>query len=181
MTSEFGADLSLPDAADVPLDNTTPLTRTLCVGPVVTSYVAQGSGNPPVDGGAPGKDTIDPGYGTKFLYAADNFAFAKVEALTSAALPQGDGFSYLKGDSFDFSALTSALHGADGGDAAIVHAVEHFIETFAALQGNAGNPWENLASPVDVAQPDGGYVPAYSSALFDKPPYLAQSHSDLLV
>ena len=173
MASQFmnAADLSLPDAADVPLDNTTPLTPTLCVGPFVAPDI----------GGAPDNDTIYTGYGTKFLFTADNFVFATVEALTSAAFPQGGGFCYLKGDSFDFSALTSALHGPDGGDAPIALAVQHFIETFATLQGNAGSPWETPASPVEVAPPDGGYAPGTSSALFDKPPYVPQFHSDLLV
>jgi len=70
----------LPDAADVPVTNTTPLTPNIALGPVVTSEMELSSA--PVVTGTPGNDTIDAGHGGKTLVGgagADNFVFANVE------------------------------------------------------------------------------------------------------
>ena len=94
---------------------------------------------------------------------------------TPPALTHVADYSFAQGDSFDFSALTSAFHGSSASDAQIVRAVEDPSGTFATLQVNANGPsiasWFNMllqgnfngpsnstASWVDVARLDGAHA-----------------------
>jgi hypothetical protein len=212
----------LPDAADVPVTNTTPLTPNIALGPVVTSEMELSSAYAPVVTGTPGNDTIDAGHGGKTLVGgagADNFVFANVEIhaatpwslmsalwggappVTPPALTHVADYSFAQGDSFDFSALTSAFHGSGASDAQIVRAVEDPSGTFATLQvnasgpgsigswlnmllqGNANGPWNGTASWVNVAQLDGAHAGDPVNVLVDSQSAIhhAQIHVDLLV
>jgi hypothetical protein len=196
----------LPDAGDVPVVNT------------LTPHI--GAANAPVVMGTPGNDTIDAGHGGKILVGgagADNFVFANVEIhaatpwslisalvgappVTPPALTHVADYSFAQGDSFDFSALTSAFHGSGASDAQIVRAVEDPSGTFATLQvnangpgsigswlnmllqGNANGPWNGTASWVNVAQLDGAHAGDDVSVLIDSHAvHLAQVHVGLLV
>jgi hypothetical protein len=212
----------LPDAADVPVTNTTPLTPNIALGPVVTSEMELSSAYAPVVTGTPGNDTIDAGHGGNILVGgagADNFVFANVEIhaatpwslmsalwggappVTPPALTHVADYSFAQGDSFDFSALTSAFHGSGASDAQIVRAVEDPSGTFATLQvnasgpgsigswlnmllqGNANGPWNGTASWVNVAQLDGAHAGDPVNVLVDSQSAIhhAQIHVDLLV
>jgi hypothetical protein len=161
----------LPDTADVPVTNTTPLTPNVALGPVATS----------------GNDTIDAGHGGQVLAGgagADKFVFAHLDlqAATPPALTHVIDYSFAEGDTFDFSALTSAFHGLAANDASIVRAVEDHSGTFATLQVNAAGPWSKTDSWVDVAQIDGAHAGDAVSVLIDgHAVHLAQIHVGLLV
>ncbi|MEA2742157.1 MAG: large repetitive protein, partial [Acetobacteraceae bacterium] len=146
----------------------------------------------------------------------DNFVFANVDIhaatpwslmsalgvtppVTPPALTHVADYSFAQGDSFDFSALTSAFHGSWASDAQIVRAVEDPSGTFATLQVNASGPgsiasWLNMllqgnvngpsnstASWVNVAQLDGAHAGDDVSVLIDSHTvHLAQVHVGLL-
>jgi hypothetical protein len=102
-------------------------------------------------------------------------------------------YSFAQGDSFDFSALTSAFHGSWASDAQIVRAVEDPSGTFATLQVNAKVPWgfgswlngpsNSTASWVNVAQLDGVHAGDDISVLIDSHAavHVAHLHAGLLV
>jgi Ca2+-binding RTX toxin-like protein len=177
----------LPDATDVPVTNTTPLTPNIALGPVVTSELELSNAHAPVVAGTPGNDTIDAGHGGNILVGgagADNFVFANVQVsvATPPPLTHVTDYSFAQGDSFDFSALTSAFHGSGFSDALIVRAVEDASGTFATLQVNANGPWSKLPSWVNVAQLDGAHAGDDVSVLIDNHSvHLAQIHVGLLV
>ena len=94
-------------------------------------------------------------------------------------------YSAAQGDSFDFSALTSAFHGSGLGDASVVRAMEDASGTFATLQvstsdwtsgSKVGQTW------VDVAQLDGAHAGDAVDVLIDNNDlHYARIHVDLLV
>jgi len=158
----------LPDAGDVPV-TTTPLTPNVASGLVVPTAT-------------PGNDTIDAGHGGKVLVGgagADHFVFAHLPDAATAPTHVAD-YSFLQGDSFDFSALTSAFHGLAVDDAFVVRAVEGASGTFATLQVNT-TPFAKNASWADVAQLDGAHAGDNVSVLIDSHAvHLTQVHVGLL-
>ncbi|MES2193846.1 MAG: hypothetical protein V4517_05485 [Pseudomonadota bacterium] len=139
----------------------------------------------PVIRGTAGNDIIDAGLGGNILIGeagADQFVFADVPA--STPLSHVADYSFIQGDSFDFSALTSAFHGSGMSDGQIVRAVEDTGGAFATLQVNAANP--NAGSKlgpswVDVARIDGAHTGDSVSVLIDSHAlHLAQIHVGLL-
>ena len=206
----------LPDAADVALANGTSAAQAEAALPPS----AQAAAGTPIVVGTAGNDTIDAGHGGNILVGgagADNFVFANVEIhaatpwslmsalwggappVTPPALTHVADYSFAQGDSFDFSALTSAFHGSGASDAQIVRAVEDPSGTFATLQvnaigpgsigswasmllrGNADNSWNGTASWVNVAQLDGAHAGDDVSVLIDSHAvHLAQVHVGLL-
>ena len=198
----------LPDASDVALSPSTPLPN-----------IALGA-HAPIVIGTPGSDFIDAGHGGNILVGgagADNFVFANVEIhattpwslmsallgtppVTPPALTHVADYSFAQGDSFDFSALTSAFHGSWASDAQIVRAVEdpsglsrRCRSTPAArpsgpgsimlLQGNFNGRSNSTASWVDVAQLDGAHVGDTINVLIDSHAtiHATQIHVDWLV
>lgn len=138
----------------------------------------------PVVRGTDGNDIIDAGSGGKILVGeagADQFVFADIPTSTITHIAD---YSFIQGDSFDFSALTSAFHGCGISDDQIVRAVEDVSGSFATLQVNTANP--NAGSKpgptwVDVAQIDGAHIGDNVSVLIDSHAlHLAQIHVGLL-
>ena len=161
----------LPDAADVALANPAQAQAPLL----------------PVVRGTAGNDTIDAGLGGKILVGeagADHFVFAKSRPASTPLTHVAD-YSFIQGDSFDFSALTSAFHGSGMSDGQIVRAVEDASGSFATLQVNTANwNWGSKIGPtwVDVAQIDGAQAGDDVSVLIDShgAVHLAHLHVGLL-
>ena len=102
-------------------------------------------------------------------------------AATPPPLTHVADYSFAQGDTFDFSALTSAFHGSDIGDDVLVRAVEDASGSFATLQLlNPGNP---AAAPVNIAQLDGAYAGDTIGVMLDSHAavHLAQVHVATLV
>ncbi|MDB5578284.1 MAG: uncharacterized protein JWR80_3460 [Bradyrhizobium sp.] len=139
----------------------------------------------PIVRGTAGNDIIDAGFGGKILVGeagADQFVFADVP--TSTPLTHVADYSFIQGDSFDFSALTSAFHGSGISDDQIVRAVEDASGSFATLQVNTYNgAMGSKSGPnwVDVAQIDGARAGDDVSVLIESHAvHLAQIHVGLL-
>ncbi len=166
----------LPDAADLPQAN---------AGPVQAQANAQVPLLPVIRGTA-GNDIINAGLGGNILVGeagADQFVFANVPASTTPT--HVADYSFIQGDSFDFSALTSSFHESGASDAQIVRAVEDAGGGFATLQVNTANwKWGSKMGPtwVDIAQIDGAHAGDEVSVLIDNGTiHRAQIHVDLLV
>ena len=176
----------LPDAGDVPLVNTSPLTPNIALGPLVA--------------GTAGNDVINAGSGGNVLIGgagADNFVFANVDLhAATPALTHVADYSFAQGDSFDFSAITAQFHGWNIDDTLVVRAVEDSSGSFATLQVNvtpdAGGAIGSMlaraitgsanAHWVSVAQLDGAHAGDPVDVLIDNNGlHHALVHVDLLV
>jgi VCBS repeat-containing protein len=159
---------------------------------------AQAQGGAPIVVGTAGNDTIDAGSGGKILFGdagADTFVFGSGIHPGTAAAPSGQplthvaDYSAAQGDSFDFSALTSAFHGLNVSDASLLRVVEDHSGSFATLQINTT---PNLPSPLpglalaptwaNVAQLDGAHAGDAVNVLVNSQAaaHLAHLHVDLL-
>jgi hypothetical protein len=202
----------LPDAADVAQANAAAPSQAASASDLAKAdeaslpASAQAQGGAPIVVGTPGNDTIDAGYGGKILFGgggADNFVFGPNIELSTASAPTAQplthvaDYSAAEGDTFDFSALTSAFHASGVSDASLVRAVEDPGGTFATLQLNTtpdsldgpvsrgGAPLPHAASTnwVSVAQIDGAHAGDAVNVLVDSHAaiHLAQIHATLLV
>ena len=182
----------LPDAADVGQA----LVGTPVAGITMPSF---GSSPTPLPPPAPPPLVTDSSYGASgsvTVAAADNFVFANPAPTPTAAAAQPithvADYSAAQGDTFDFSALTSAFHASNIADASLVRAVEDPSGTFATLQLNTApaapagfGPMPQAAVPnwVNVAQLDGAHAGDPVNVLVDSHAaiHLAQIHATLLV
>ena len=131
----------LPDATDVAQANHNLVAAIEAALPAS----AQAATAAPIVVGTSGNDTINAGLGGKILLGgggADNFVFGPDIHLGSATAPAAQpithvaDYSAAQGDTFDFSALTSAFHASGIADNSLVRAVEDSSGTFATLQLN---------------------------------------------
>jgi VCBS repeat-containing protein len=151
---------------------------------------AAAAGDASVVAGTFGNDTIDAGNGGNILAGgagADKFVFGQATPLdtpTPAQVTHVADYHAAEGDTFDFSAITSAFHNSNVNDALVVRAVEDASGTFATLQVDHIDPAGLPAAPnwVNVAQLDGAHAGDTLNVLIDNHSvHLAQIHVDLLV
>jgi len=137
-----------------------------------------------------GNDTINAGSGGNVLFGgagADNFVFGPstpLNAPTPAQVTHVADYSAAQGDTFDFSAITSAFHNSNVSDSLVVRAVEDSSGKFAMLQVDHIDPNGLPAAPnwVNVAQLDGAHAGDAVNVLIDNHSvHVAQIHVDLLV
>jgi hypothetical protein len=176
----------LPDATDVAQANGTGAMQAEAALPVS----AQAAAGTPVVVGTSGNDTIDAGHGGNILFGgagADHFVFGpgiQLNAPTPAQITHVADYSAAQGDTFDFSAITSAFHNSSVNDSLVVRAVEDASGKFATLQVDHIDPMGLLSAPnwINVAQLDGAHAGDAVNILIDNHSvHLAQIHVDLLV
>jgi hypothetical protein len=169
----------LPDAADVAQASEADIPQ-----------ISQAPAGTPVVAGNAANNTIDAGNGGNILFGgagADTFVFGPTTPLnapTPAQVTHVADYHAAQGDSFDFSALTSAFHNSSVNDALVVRAVEDASGKFATLQVDHIDPMGLPSAPnwVNVAQLDGAHAGDAVNVLIDNHSvHLAQIHVDLLV
>jgi Ca2+-binding RTX toxin-like protein len=153
--------------------------------------ISQAPAGTPVVAGNAANNTIDAGHGGGLLFGgagADNFVFGpgiQLNAPTPAQVTHVADYSAAQGDTFDFSALTSAFHNSSVSDSLVVRAVEDASGKFAMLQVDHIDPMGLPSAPnwVNVAQLDGAHAGDAVNILIDSnhSVHLAQIHVDLLV
>jgi Ca2+-binding RTX toxin-like protein len=173
----------IPDATDVTQANAQAAEAAVPVA-------AQAAAGTPAVSGTAGNDTVDAGHGGNILFGgagADNFVFGsgiQLNAPTPAQITHVTDYSAAQGDTFDFSALTSAFHNSSVSDSLMVRAVEDASGKFATLQVDHIDPMGLPSAPnwVNVAQLDGAHSGDAVNILIDSHSsvHLAQIHVDLL-
>jgi hypothetical protein len=152
---------------------------------------AQAAADTPIVIGTAGSDTIDAGHGGAILFGgagADDFVFGPATPLnapTPAQVTHVADYDAAEGDSFDFSAITSAFHDSSVSDALVVRAVEDASGKFAMLQVDHIDPRGLPSAPnwVNVAQLDGAHAEDSVNVQIDSHSavHLAQIHVGWLV
>jgi VCBS repeat-containing protein len=178
----------LPDATDVAQANGTSAAQAAEAALPLSARAAAGT---PIVVGTAGNDSIDAGHGGNVLFGgagADTFVFGPsipLNAPTPAQVTHVADYSAAHGDSFDFSAITSAFHNSGVSDSLVVRAVEDASGKFATLQADHIDPMGLPSAPnwVNVAQLDGAHAGDSVNILIDNnhSVHLAQIHVDLLV
>jgi hypothetical protein len=177
----------LPDATDVAQVNGTNAAQ---AAEAAVPVSAQAAANTPIVVGTAANDTIDAGHGGTILFGgagADKFVFGPatpLDAPTPAQVTHVADYHAAEGDSFDFSAITSAFHNSSVNDSLVVRAVEDASGKFATLQVDHIDPMGLPSAPnwVNVAQLDGAHAGDAVNVLIDNHSvHLAQIHVDLLV
>jgi Ca2+-binding RTX toxin-like protein len=178
----------MPDATDVAEANSTSVAQTIEANLPLSAQAAAGT---PIVIGTAANDTIDAGHGGNILFGgagADHFVFGpsiQLNAPTPAQVTHVADYSAAEGDTFDFSALTSAFHNSNVNDSLVVRAVEDASGKFAMLQVDHIDPMGLPSAPnwVNVAQLDGAHAGDAVNVLIDNnhSVHLAQIHVDLLV
>ena len=178
----------LPDATDVAQANSTSVAEAI---EAALPQSAQAAAGTTVVVGTAANDTIDAGHGGNILFGgagADHFVFGSstpLNAPTPAQITHVADYSAAEGDTFDFSAITSAFHNSSVNDSLVVRAVEDASGKFATLQVDHIDPMGLPSAPnwVNVAQLDGAHSGDAVNILVDNnhSVHLAQIHVDLLV
>jgi VCBS repeat-containing protein len=178
----------MPDATDVAQANGANVAQ---VAEAALPASAQAAIGTAIVAATVGNDTIDAGHGGNILVGgagADNFVFGPstpLDAPTPAQITHVADYSAAQGDTFDFSAITSAFHNSSVSDSLVVRAVEDASGKFATLQVDHIDPMGLPSAPnwVNVAQLDGAHSGDAVNVLIDNnhSVHLAQIHVDLLV
>jgi hypothetical protein len=178
----------LPDATDVAQADA---NKAIDAAEAAVPVSAQAAAGTPMIVGTSGNDTIDAGHGGNILFGgagADNFVFGPstpLNAPTPAQITHVADYHAAQGDTFDFSAITSAFHNSGVNDSLVVRAVEDASGKFATLQVDHIDPMGLPSAPnwVNVAQLDGAHSGDAVNVLIDNnhSVHLAQIHVDLLV
>jgi hypothetical protein len=178
----------LPDATDVALADA---TKGIDTAEADIPQISQAPAGTPILVGNAANNTIDAGHGGNILFGgagADTFVFGpsiQLNGPTPAQITHVADYSAAQGDTFDFSALTSAFHNSNASDALLVRAVEDASGKFAMLQVDHIDPMGLPSAPnwVNVAQLDGAHAGDSVNVLIDNnhSVHLAQIHVDLLV
>jgi hypothetical protein len=152
--------------------------------------ISQAAAGTPIIAGNAANNTVDAGHGGNLLFGgggADTFVFGpgiQLNAPTPTQITHVADYSAAQGDTFDFSALTSAFHNSSVSDALVVRAVEDASGRFATLQVDHIDPMGLPSAPnwVSVAQLDGAHAgDAVNIWIDNHSVHLAQIHVDLLV
>ena len=170
----------MPDAADVAQAAEADIPQ-----------ISQAPAGTPIVAGNAANNIIDAGDGGSFLFGgagADTFVFGtsiQLDGPAPSPLTYVADYSAAQGDTFDFSAITSAFHNSNVSDSLVVRAVEDASGKFAMLQVDHINPMGLPSAPnwVNVAQLDGAHAGDSVNVLIDNnhSVHLAQIHVDLLV
>jgi hypothetical protein len=178
----------LPDATDVAQTTAVGAAQNAEAALPVSAQAAIGTA---IVAATAGNDTINAGHGGSILFGgagADNFVFGpsiQLNAPTPAQVTHVADYSAAQGDTFDFSAITSAFHNSGVNDSLVVRAVEDASGKFATLQVDHIDPMGLPSAPnwVNVAQLDGAHSGDAVNVLIDSHSsvHLAQIHVDLLV
>jgi hypothetical protein len=169
----------VPDAADVARASEADIPQ-----------ISQAPAGTPIVAGNAANNSIDAGHGGNLLFGgagADTFVFGpsiQLNAPAPAQITHVADYSAAQGDTFDFSALTSAFHNSSVSDSLVVRAVEDASGKFATLQVDHIDPIGLPSAPnwVNVAQLDGAHAGDTVNILIDNHSvHLAQIHVDLLV
>jgi Ca2+-binding RTX toxin-like protein len=177
----------LPDATDVAQASSTSAAETIEAN---LPQSAQAPAGTAIVVGTAANDTIDAGHGGNILFGgagADNFVFGpsiQLNAPTPAQITHVADYHAAEGDTFDFSALTSAFHNSGVNDSLVVRAVEDASGKFATLQVDttAMGLFPGAPNWVNVAQLDGAHSGDAVNVVIDNHSvHLAQIHVDLLV
>ena len=181
----------LPSGSDVAQAEAGSALLQALVAEAAVPVSARASASAAIVTGSPGNDIIDAGNGGNILFGgagADKFVFGpsiQLNAPTPAQITHVADYSAAQGDTFDFSALTSAFHNSSASDALVVRAVEDASGKFATLQVDHIDPMGLPSAPnwVSVAQLDGAHAGDAVNVLIDNHSaiHLAQIHVDLLV
>jgi hypothetical protein len=178
----------LPDAADVVQADA---NKAIDAAEAALPVSAQAAAGTPMIIGTAANDTINAGHGGNILFGgagADNFVFGPatpLDAPTPAQITHVVDYHAAQGDTFDFSAITSAFHNSSVNDSLVVRAVEDASGKFATLQVDHIDPMGLPSAPnwVNVAQLDGAHSGDAVNILIDNnhSVHVAQIHVDLLV
>ncbi len=178
----------LPDATDIAQVKAANDAQAAEAAVPVSAQAAAGT---PIVAGTSANDSIDAGHGGNILFGgagADTFVFGPATPLnapTPAQVTHVADYHAAEGDSFDFSAITSAFHNSNVSDSLVVRAVEDASGKFATLQVDHIDPMGMPSAPnwVNVAQLDGAHAGDSVNVLIDNnhSVHLAQIHVDLLV
>jgi hypothetical protein len=177
----------LPDATDAAQANGTGAAQAAEAAVPMAGRAAAGT---PIVVGTAGNDTIDAGHGGNILFGsagADTFVFGssiQLDTPAPAQVTHAADYNAAQGDTFDFSALTSAFHNSNVSDSLVVRAVEDASGKFAMLQIDQIDPMGLPSAPnwVNVAQLNGAQAgDAVNIWIDNHSVHLAQIHVDLLV
>jgi hypothetical protein len=145
---------------------------------------AQAAAGTPIVTGNAGDDTIDAVTAATSCSAgagADNFVFGpniQLNAATPAQITHVADYSAARGDTFDFSAITSGFHNSVVSDALVVRVVEDASGKFATLQAITSIQWASLRPELGQCSATRRCAFGRCRECFDRQPLIRASRQD---